>query len=149
SYDSARSSFVQVTDSSQLEGSFDKSRDHLDSISNEYSEYHTLINQREIQPLKERSILWDSSFLQTEGTDIESDLFPKCLSGYSSMSRLFTEREKQMINHLLPEEIEEFLRNPTRSIRSFFSDRWSELHLGSNPTQKSTLYYEIFYSQSL
>nr|YP_010464908.1 hypothetical protein RF2 [Amaranthus blitoides]YP_010464926.1 hypothetical protein RF2 [Amaranthus blitoides]UUL95305.1 hypothetical protein RF2 [Amaranthus blitoides]UUL95306.1 hypothetical protein RF2 [Amaranthus blitoides] len=26
----------------------------------------------------------------------------------------------------------------TRSIRSFFSDRWSELHLGSNPTERST-----------
>ncbi|MFQ6631473.1 hypothetical protein Gotur_009710 [Gossypium turneri] len=54
------------------------------------------------------------------------------------MSRLFTEREKRMNNHLLPEEIEEFLGNPTRSIRSFFSDRWSELHLGSNPTERST-----------
>ena len=54
------------------------------------------------------------------------------------MSRLFTEREKQMNKHLLPEEIEEFLGNPTRSIRSFFSDRWSELHLGSNPTERST-----------
>eukprot|EP00536_Pseudo-nitzschia_multiseries_P013137 jgi/Psemu1/298328/fgenesh1_pm.543_\ len=137
-YDSTRSSFVQVTDSSQLKGSSDQSRDHLDSISNEDSEYHTLINQREIQPLKERSILWDPSFLQTEGTEIESDRFPKCLSGYSSMSRLFTEREKQMINHLLPEEIEEFLGNPTRLVRSFFSDRWSELHLGSNPTERST-----------
>nr|ATL60551.1 Ycf2 [Hymenodictyon parvifolium] len=137
-YDSTRSSFVQVTDSSQLKGSSDQSRDHLDSISNEDSEYHTLINQREIQQLKERSILWDPSFLQTERTEIESDRFPKCFSGYSSMSRLFTEREKQMINHLLPEEIEEFLGNPTRSVRSFFSDRWSELHLGSNPTERST-----------
>nr|YP_009417571.1 hypothetical chloroplast RF21 [Erythronium sibiricum]AQD17429.1 hypothetical chloroplast RF21 [Erythronium sibiricum] len=87
---------------------------------------------------KERSILWDPSFLQTEGTEIESDRFPKCLFGSSSMSRLFAEREKQMNNHLLPEEIEEFLGNPTRSIRSFFSDRWSELHLGSNPTERST-----------
>nr|YP_010175997.1 Ycf2 [Oldenlandia diffusa]YP_010176015.1 Ycf2 [Oldenlandia diffusa]QSM35091.1 Ycf2 [Oldenlandia diffusa]QSM35109.1 Ycf2 [Oldenlandia diffusa] len=137
-YDSTKSSFVQVTDSSQLKGSSDQSRDHLDSISNEDSEYHTLINQREIQQLKERSILWDPSFLQTERTEIESDRFPKCLSGYSSMSRLFTEREKQMINHLLPEEIEEFLGNPTRSVRSFFSDRWSELHLGSNPTERFT-----------
>nr|USZ79669.1 hypothetical chloroplast RF21 [Nyctocalos pinnatum]USZ79689.1 hypothetical chloroplast RF21 [Nyctocalos pinnatum] len=122
-------------------GSSDQSRDHLDSISNisnEDSAYHTLINQREIQALKERSILWDPSFLQTEGTEIESDRFPKCRSGYSSMSRLFTEREKQMINHLLPEESEEFLGNPTRSVRSFFSDRWSELHLGSNPTERST-----------
>nr|YP_009582215.1 hypothetical chloroplast RF21 [Bixa orellana]YP_009582232.1 hypothetical chloroplast RF21 [Bixa orellana]QBK83750.1 hypothetical chloroplast RF21 [Bixa orellana]QBK83767.1 hypothetical chloroplast RF21 [Bixa orellana] len=137
-YDSTRSSFVQVTDFSQLKGSSDQSRDRFDSISNEYSEYHTLINQREIQQLKERSILWDPSFLQTERTEIESDRFPKCLSGYSSMSRLFTEREKRMNNHLLPEEIEEFLGNPTRSIRSFFSDRWSELHLGSNPTERST-----------
>ncbi|CAI9119163.1 Ycf2 protein (plastid) [Oldenlandia corymbosa var. corymbosa] len=139
-YDSTKSSFVQVTDSSQLKGSSDQSRDLLDSISNEDSEYHTLINQREIQQRKERSILWDPSFLQTERTAIESDRFPKCLSGYSysSMSRLFTEREKQMINHLLPEEIEEFLGNPTRSVRSFFSDRWSELHLGSNPTEGFT-----------
>nr|QXI83923.1 hypothetical protein RF2 [Kuepferia damyonensis]QXI83941.1 hypothetical protein RF2 [Kuepferia damyonensis] len=121
-YDSTRSSFVQVTDSSQLKASSDQSRDHLDSISNEDSEYHT---QREIQQLK-------------EGTGIESDRFPKCLSGYSSMSRLFTEREKQMINHLLPEEILRFPGNPTRSVRSFFSDRWSELHLGSNPTERFT-----------
>nr|YP_011032047.1 hypothetical chloroplast RF2 [Diervilla lonicera]YP_011032064.1 hypothetical chloroplast RF2 [Diervilla lonicera]WRH31194.1 hypothetical chloroplast RF2 [Diervilla lonicera]WRH31211.1 hypothetical chloroplast RF2 [Diervilla lonicera] len=122
-------------DSSQLKGSSDQSRDHLDSISNEDSEYHPLINQREIQQLKERSILWDLSFLQTERTEIESNRFPKCLSGDSSMSRLF---EKRMINPLLPEEIEEFLGNPTRSVRSFLFDRWSELHLGSNPTERST-----------
>ncbi|KAH7557547.1 hypothetical protein JRO89_XS11G0177900 [Xanthoceras sorbifolium] len=54
------------------------------------------------------------------------------------MSRLFTERERQMNKHLLPKEIEEFLGNPTRSIRSFFSDRGSELYLGSNPTERST-----------
>ena len=88
-----RSSFVQVTDSSQLKGSDDQSRDHFDSISNEDSEYQTFLNQREIQQLKERSILWDPSFLQTERTEIESDRFPKCFSGYCSMSRLFTEGE--------------------------------------------------------
>nr|USG57653.1 hypothetical protein RF2 [Primula ranunculoides]USG57672.1 hypothetical protein RF2 [Primula ranunculoides] len=137
-YDSTKSSFVQLRDSNQLKGSSDQSRDHLDSMSNEDSEYHTLINQREIQQLKERSILWDPSFLQTERTEIEADRLTKRPSGYSSMARLFTEREKQMINHLLPEEIEEFLGNPTRSICSFFSDRWSELHLGSNPTERST-----------
>nr|YP_009931443.1 Ycf2 [Cryptospora falcata]YP_009931461.1 Ycf2 [Cryptospora falcata]QNR89569.1 Ycf2 [Cryptospora falcata]QNR89570.1 Ycf2 [Cryptospora falcata] len=93
---------------------------------------------REIQQLKERSILWDPSFIQTEGREIESARFPKYLSGCSSMPRLFTEREKRMNNHLLPEESEEFLGNPTRAIRSFFSDRWSELHLGSNPTERST-----------
>ncbi|KAL2933126.1 Protein Ycf2 [Bienertia sinuspersici] len=40
--------------------------------------------------------------------------------------------------HLLPKEIEELLWNPTRSIHSFFSGRWSELHLGLNPTERST-----------
>nr|YP_010392096.1 hypothetical protein RF2 [Cyananthus lobatus]YP_010392119.1 hypothetical protein RF2 [Cyananthus lobatus]UPX07705.1 hypothetical protein RF2 [Cyananthus lobatus]UPX07728.1 hypothetical protein RF2 [Cyananthus lobatus] len=125
-------------DSSQLKGSSDQSIEDFDSIRNEDSEYDTLINQREIQQLKERSILWDPSFLQTEEAEIESNRLPKCPSGDSSMSRLFTEREKQMINHLLPEEIEEFLGNPTRSVPSFFSDGWSELHLGSNPTERST-----------
>ncbi|KAL5985168.1 Protein Ycf2 [Asimina triloba] len=137
-YGSKKTIFIQVTDSSQSKGSSDQSRDPFDSISNEDSEYHTLINQTEIQQLKERSILWDPSFLQTERIEIESDRFPKCLSGYSSMSRLFAECEKQMNNHLLPGEIEEFLGNPTRSIRSFFSDSWSELHLGSSPTERST-----------
>nr|UDZ61533.1 hypothetical protein RF2 [Ranalisma rostratum]UDZ61534.1 hypothetical protein RF2 [Ranalisma rostratum] len=137
-YDSTRSIFVQVTDSSQLKGSSDQSRDHFDSIRNEDSESHKLIDQTEIQQLKERSIPWDPSFLQTERTEIESDRFPKCLFGSSSMSRPFTEHEKQMNNHPLPEETEEFLGNPTRSIRSFFSDKWSELHLGSNPTERST-----------
>ena len=70
-----RSSFIQVTDSSQLKGSDDQSRDHFDSISNEDSEYQTFLNQRESQQLKERSILWDPSFLQTERTEIESDRF--------------------------------------------------------------------------
>ncbi|MBA0738681.1 hypothetical protein Gogos_012010 [Gossypium gossypioides] len=54
------------------------------------------------------------------------------------MSRLFTECEKRMNNHLLLEEIKEFLGNPTRSIRSFFSDRWSKLHLGLNSIERST-----------
>nr|YP_009000056.1 hypothetical chloroplast RF21 [Silene conoidea]YP_009000074.1 hypothetical chloroplast RF21 [Silene conoidea]AGZ18047.1 hypothetical chloroplast RF21 [Silene conoidea]AGZ18065.1 hypothetical chloroplast RF21 [Silene conoidea] len=35
-------------------------------------------------------------------------------------------------------EIEERLDNPTRSIRSFFSGRCSELYLGSTPTEKPT-----------
>ncbi|KAH0849772.1 LOW QUALITY PROTEIN: hypothetical protein HID58_096108, partial [Brassica napus] len=115
-YDSTRSSFVQVTDSSQLNGSSDQFIDPFDSI--------------------KRSILWDPSFIQTEGREIESDRFPKYLSGYSSMPRLFTEREKRMNNHLLPEESEEFFWNSTRAIRSF--SLTDELHLGSNPTERST-----------
>nr|YP_011014262.1 Ycf2 protein [Arenaria przewalskii]YP_011014280.1 Ycf2 protein [Arenaria przewalskii]WQA10668.1 Ycf2 protein [Arenaria przewalskii]WQA10686.1 Ycf2 protein [Arenaria przewalskii] len=128
--------FLPITkmDSSQLKGSSDQSSDRLDSISNADSEYPTLINERESQQLKEGSILRDP----TEGTEIESDRFSKCLSGYSSMPQLFTEREKRRLIDLLPEEIEELLENPTRSIRSFFSGRWSELHLGSNPTEKPT-----------
>ncbi|RDY14308.1 Protein Ycf2, partial [Mucuna pruriens] len=137
-YDSTRSSFIQVTDSSQLKGSSDQSKDHFDSIRNEDSKYHTLINQREIQQLKERSILcWDPSFLQTERTEIESERFPKILSGYSSMCRLFMEREKQMNNHLLPEEIEEFLWNPARATQNeSFSRRiikkWVQTSCGNN-----------------
>nr|UAM95065.1 hypothetical protein RF2 [Phoebe hunanensis]UAM95147.1 hypothetical protein RF2 [Phoebe hunanensis] len=146
-YDSVRSIFFQVTDSSQSKGFSDQSIDPFNSISNEGSEYHTLINQTEIQQLKERSILLDTSFLQTERTEIKSDRFSKYLSGYSSMARLFPEREKQMNNHLLPEEIEEFLGNPTRSIRSFFSDRWSELHLGLNPTERSTIDQKLLKKQ--
>ena len=34
-----------------MKESSDQSRDHFDSISNEDLEYHTLINQREIQQL--------------------------------------------------------------------------------------------------
>nr|QWL22922.1 hypothetical protein RF2 [Cassytha capillaris] len=79
-----------------------------------------------------------TSVLQMERTEIESARFPERLSLYSSMYRLFKEREKQMNNHLLPGEIKEFVGKPTKSIRSFFSDRWSELHLGSNPTEGST-----------
>nr|YP_009450069.1 hypothetical chloroplast RF2 [Burmannia cryptopetala]YP_009450075.1 hypothetical chloroplast RF2 [Burmannia cryptopetala]ANK36266.1 hypothetical chloroplast RF2 [Burmannia cryptopetala]ANK36272.1 hypothetical chloroplast RF2 [Burmannia cryptopetala] len=141
-YDSTRSILVQVTDSSQWKGSSDQSREHFDSIRNEDSEYHTLIliDQTGIPQLKARSILWDPSFLQTERTGIESDRFPKCLFGSSSMPQLFTERDKdkEMNNHLFLEEIEAFLENPTGSIRSFFSDRWSELHIhiSSNPTEK-------------
>lgn len=82
-----------------MEGYSAKFRDHLDSISNEDSEYPTLINQRKSKQLKEESILWHPSF---EGRE---------------------------------EEIKEFLGNPTRSLRSFFSDRWSGLHLSSNPTE--------------
>nr|YP_010287005.1 hypothetical protein RF2 [Limnobium laevigatum]YP_010287022.1 hypothetical protein RF2 [Limnobium laevigatum]UKT61085.1 hypothetical protein RF2 [Limnobium laevigatum]UKT61086.1 hypothetical protein RF2 [Limnobium laevigatum] len=128
-YDSTRSIF---TNSSQLKGSSDQFRDHFDSIRNEDSEYHKLIE--EIQQLKEESILGDP-----ERTEIESDRFPKSLFGSSSMS---PEGEKQMNNHPLPEETEEFLGNSIGnsrgSIPSFFSDRWSELHLGSNPTGGST-----------
>ncbi|KAI3869522.1 hypothetical protein MKX03_033245 [Papaver bracteatum] len=72
-YDSTRSIFVQVMNSSKLKGSSDQSKDYFDSISNEDSEYHTLINQREIQQQKERSILWDTFFLQMKRTERKSD----------------------------------------------------------------------------
>nr|YP_004123459.1 Ycf2 [Rhizanthella gardneri]YP_004123462.1 Ycf2 [Rhizanthella gardneri]ADK25941.1 Ycf2 [Rhizanthella gardneri]ADK25942.1 Yfc2 [Rhizanthella gardneri] len=114
--DPTRSISVQVTDSNQWKGS---SSDH--SVRIENSEYQAFIDQTEIQQLKERSILWDLSFLQTERTERESDL-----GSYSI--------EKLMHDHLLSEEIEEVLGNP-----AFFSDRWSELHLGSNPTERSTI----------
>ena len=44
-----------------------------------------------------------------------------------------------MIIHLLSKEIEEFLLiNLTRSIRSFFFNKWLELHLGLNPIERFT-----------
>nr|YP_010734932.1 Ycf2 [Amorphophallus coaetaneus]WEI30181.1 Ycf2 [Amorphophallus coaetaneus] len=69
-----------------------------------------------------------------------SDQFRDCFDSIrirnedSEYHKLIDQTEIQQ----LPEEIEEFLGNPTRSIRSFFSDKWSELHLGSNPTERST-----------
>nr|YP_009435712.1 hypothetical chloroplast RF2 [Lobelia thermalis]YP_009435731.1 hypothetical chloroplast RF2 [Lobelia thermalis]ATG25714.1 hypothetical chloroplast RF2 [Lobelia thermalis]ATG25733.1 hypothetical chloroplast RF2 [Lobelia thermalis] len=99
----------------------------------------TLSNfQTEIRQGKERSILWDLSFLQTERAEIESNGLPKWLSKDSSLSRLFKEGEKELINDLLPEQVEELRGNPTRRVPSFFYDGWSELHLGSKPTERST-----------
>nr|YP_009434910.1 hypothetical chloroplast RF2 [Lobelia hartlaubii]YP_009434933.1 hypothetical chloroplast RF2 [Lobelia hartlaubii]ATG24816.1 hypothetical chloroplast RF2 [Lobelia hartlaubii]ATG24841.1 hypothetical chloroplast RF2 [Lobelia hartlaubii] len=108
--------------SSQLKGSSDQFIDDFDSISNEDSDF--------------RSILWDLAFLQREGAEIESksNRLLKCLS---SMSRLFTKREKKMINHPL-EESEYFLGNPTRPVLSFFYDGWSDPFMGSTPTERST-----------
>nr|YP_009434996.1 hypothetical chloroplast RF2 [Lobelia holstii]YP_009435021.1 hypothetical chloroplast RF2 [Lobelia holstii]ATG24997.1 hypothetical chloroplast RF2 [Lobelia holstii]ATG25024.1 hypothetical chloroplast RF2 [Lobelia holstii] len=99
--------------SRQLKGSSDQFIDDFDSIINEDSDF--------------RSILWDLSFLQREGVEIKSNRLLKCLS---SMFRLFTAR---MINHP-PEESEEF----TRPVLSFFYDGWSDLFLGSTPTERST-----------
>ena len=65
-FDSTRFSFIQVTNYSQLKGSSYQSKDHFDSTSNEDSKYHTLINQRENQQLKEKSILWDLYFLKVK-----------------------------------------------------------------------------------
>lgn len=69
-----------------------------------------------------------SFLLQMKRKEIDSDWFSKCTSRYSLMSQLFTKREKQMINHTFPNKIKKFLENPTRFIRSFFSDKWSKLH---------------------
>nr|QKV48131.1 hypothetical protein RF2 [Risleya atropurpurea]QKV48136.1 hypothetical protein RF2 [Risleya atropurpurea] len=85
--------------------------------------------------IKDRSSILNPPFLQTERTEIELDRFPKCIFRSSYMSWLFTEPEKRMKSHLLREEIKEFFGNPIRSIRSFFYDKWSKLHLDSNPTE--------------
>nr|YP_009656480.1 hypothetical chloroplast RF2 [Medicago suffruticosa]QCO73246.1 hypothetical chloroplast RF2 [Medicago suffruticosa] len=42
----------------------------------------------------------------------------------------------RMNNHLFPKEIEEFFGNPTRAGRSFLYDRWSQLQLDLNPTER-------------
>lgn len=46
------------------------------------------------------------------------------------------QRKEGSILFPVPEETEQFLGNPTRSVRSFFSEKWSELHLGSTRDQK-------------
>ncbi|KAI3832215.1 hypothetical protein MKW92_006399 [Papaver armeniacum] len=68
-YDSTRSIFVQVTNSSQLKGSSDQSRDPFYSISNEDLEYHTLINQRDSTTKRKIDSL--GSFLSSNGTNRE------------------------------------------------------------------------------
>ena len=68
---------------------------------------------------------------QLKGSSDQSGYSP--MAGYSPMDGLFTEGEKEMNKHLPPEEIEEVIGSPTISIRSFFSDPLSELHLRSNP----------------
>ncbi|KAL2902591.1 Protein Ycf2 [Bienertia sinuspersici] len=55
---------------------------------------------------------------------------PPAATGRTWMGHAIHGTCEAVINHLLPEEIEELLENPTRPIRSFFSGRWSELHLG-------------------
>ncbi|GFP86012.1 protein ycf2 [Phtheirospermum japonicum] len=98
-------------------------------------------------------IIYDDPSKQTQAYRQMSLLFRRpieCLSGYFSMSRLFTKRKKQMINHVLRKEIEEFLGNPTRSVCSFSSNRWSELHLDSKSTgstriQKKKIYIYPLY----
>ncbi|KAG5606024.1 hypothetical protein H5410_027516 [Solanum commersonii] len=105
-YDSTRSSFVQVTDSSQLKGSSDQSRDHLDSISNEDSEYHTLINQRDSTTKRKIDSL--GSFLSSNGT------------------------KRDRIRPIPEMPFWIFLNVPA------IHGTWSELHLGSNPTERST-----------
>ncbi|MCD9644666.1 hypothetical protein HAX54_033074 [Datura stramonium] len=112
-----RSSFVQVTDSSQLKGSSDHPRDHLDSISNEDSEYHTLINQREIQQRKKDRFFGILPFFKRNEKRDRIRLIPEMPFWIFLNVTAILEREKQMINHLFPEEIEEA---EILQIRSFF-----------------------------
>nr|YP_009994282.1 Ycf2 protein [Cuscuta nitida]YP_009994341.1 Ycf2 protein [Cuscuta nitida]QNP08405.1 Ycf2 protein [Cuscuta nitida]QNP08406.1 Ycf2 protein [Cuscuta nitida] len=139
-YDFRRSrySFVDVTNSSELQRFADKPRELFDFIRNEDSEYCVLMNQSEIKQRKERSSSWDPYFVKTERKEIKSERFPKRLSGYSRIFQFFTEREKQRISHWFPEDIQNSQGNATRSLYSFCSDRWSELYMASTPTERST-----------
>ena len=78
-----------------------------------------------------------SSFVQTERTEVESVWFSKSHSGYFSMSILFAEYEKHVINHLLLGEIKEYFENSSRSVCSLLSNRWSKFHIDLNPTKRS------------
>nr|YP_009656632.1 hypothetical chloroplast RF2 [Medicago marina]QCO73530.1 hypothetical chloroplast RF2 [Medicago marina] len=59
-------------------------------------------------------------------------LYRKKISDRDEDSKYHT----RMNNHLFPKEIKEFLGNPPRAGRSFLYDRWSELQLGLNPTER-------------
>ena len=59
-------------------------------------------------------------------------LYRKKISDRDEDSKYHT----RMNNHLFPKEIKEFLGNPTRAGRSFLYDRWSELQLDLNPTER-------------
>nr|UDZ61555.1 hypothetical protein RF2 [Sagittaria guayanensis] len=87
-------------------------------------------NQKCIMPESNRGSRWWRNQIgkkRDSSCKISNETVAGILKGSSEQSR----------DHF-PEETEEFLGNPTRPIRSFFSDKWSELHLCSNPTEKST-----------
>nr|YP_009437061.1 hypothetical chloroplast RF2 [Grammatotheca bergiana]YP_009437084.1 hypothetical chloroplast RF2 [Grammatotheca bergiana]ATG27436.1 hypothetical chloroplast RF2 [Grammatotheca bergiana]ATG27461.1 hypothetical chloroplast RF2 [Grammatotheca bergiana] len=194
------SSHIKKRLSSQVkESSNDEFDEFLDNMSNEANEANEWINQREInqreiQQRKERSILWDLSFLQTEQAETEvgkqmndrlpeeseefigkqmNDRLPEEIEKVlrkqikdllaeeseevlgnemndplpeeseevlgNEMNDLLAEESEEVlrkqIKDLLAEEREEFLGNPTRP-GSFFSDGWSELHMGSSRIER-------------
>nr|YP_009657014.1 hypothetical chloroplast RF2 [Medicago orbicularis]QCO73911.1 hypothetical chloroplast RF2 [Medicago orbicularis] len=47
-----------------------------------------------------------------------------------------SEYHTRMNNHFFPKEIKEFIGNPRRAGRSFLYDRWSDLQLDLNPTER-------------
>nr|YP_010173618.1 hypothetical chloroplast RF2 [Medicago arabica]QSJ48855.1 hypothetical chloroplast RF2 [Medicago arabica] len=59
-------------------------------------------------------------------------LYRKKISDRDEDSKYHT----RMNNHLFSKEIKECLGNPTRAGRSFLYDRWSELQLDLNPTER-------------
>nr|YP_009435179.1 hypothetical chloroplast RF2 [Lobelia linearis]YP_009435202.1 hypothetical chloroplast RF2 [Lobelia linearis]ATG25180.1 hypothetical chloroplast RF2 [Lobelia linearis]ATG25205.1 hypothetical chloroplast RF2 [Lobelia linearis] len=70
----------------------------------------------------------------------------------SSLARQLAESQKQMVNDMLPEDMtfddltmEDVakvlgnpIKNPKSPLTSFFYDGWSDLHMGSKPTKRST-----------
>nr|QYJ56532.1 hypothetical chloroplast RF2 [Adenophora kayasanensis] len=84
-----------------------------------------IVTQRESQQLiKERSILGDPSVLETEQAETEQAETEQVED--SAMSRLW-------------EANEQWIRNRTRSVSSFFSDGWVELQLSKRLTRDQKL----------
>nr|YP_010565500.1 hypothetical chloroplast RF21 [Yoania squamipes]UZA66562.1 hypothetical chloroplast RF21 [Yoania squamipes] len=140
-YDSTRYIFVQVTDFQQCKVYYsDKYKDPFYSFINYKIDIHKL-------KIKDRSIIFDPYFIQTEQTDIESDILQKCLFVYYYMSWLFMELDKRINNYLITEVIKEFIGNTTISIFYFLSDKWSELNrvsnIISNIIYKLIIYYKF------
>nr|YP_009435887.1 hypothetical chloroplast RF2 [Monopsis flava]YP_009435910.1 hypothetical chloroplast RF2 [Monopsis flava]ATG25976.1 hypothetical chloroplast RF2 [Monopsis flava]ATG26001.1 hypothetical chloroplast RF2 [Monopsis flava] len=135
-----------------------KKRGYSSEFKESSDQYFDSIRNKILPPERkegeERSIFWDLFFLRAE---IESNRLAKRLSDDSSMARQLAESDKQLITDMLPEnmkfddlapeDIEKILgnpiSNPTRSVQSFFYggwsyDGWSELHMASKPTERST-----------
>ncbi|CAH9108239.1 unnamed protein product [Cuscuta europaea] len=77
------------------------------------------MNKRKFKQRKQRSTSWDPSFLKTEQKEIKG--------------------RKPTLSLPFPKEREQLRGNAPRSLYSFYSDRWSELYMGSTPIAKSNM----------
>nr|YP_010158649.1 Ycf2 protein [Campanula zangezura]QRG30855.1 Ycf2 protein [Campanula zangezura] len=123
--------------------------------SNQSLELDSMMTQREIQQLKESAILEDPYFMETDEGETDEEETDEEETEEVETEEVETEEVEteeveteeveteevetdQAVENSAMSRIEQFLRNPRRSVPSFFSDGWSELQLDSNPTERST-----------